>query len=54
MTKVNFYCPACGEDGEIEFLGLSPGTNRYICPNCGTVFDVSIDFYEVEVAEGGG
>jgi len=47
-NKVSFYCPACGENSDIEFCGLFPGAINITCPNCETVFDVSMEFYEVE------
>jgi len=48
--RLNFYCPACGEDSvlvlDFEF-SLSPGCNNFICPLCKTEFDVSMEFNEI-------
>ena len=50
---MEWYCPACGtytdknralkDDDE---LLISPGDQPFTCPECGTVFNVHIEFVE--------
>ncbi len=47
MSK--FYCPACGEESEIQEMIIKPGIELEIrCPNCDMLWDIQIEFYEVE------
>ena len=47
--KVTFCCPSCGVESKIEEIVIKPGTELNIkCPKCDTVWDVKIEFYEVE------
>lgn len=45
-----FYCPCCGEESEIELeLVICPGSIEFVvCPECGTMFKLIIQYAEVK------
>jgi len=46
---MKFYCPACGEESDIEAIALQPTTElEIICPKCETEFTITIEFVENE------
>ena len=46
--KINFYCPACGEESIVRFDGhIGPAAEWYIkCPNCATRWVVTLEYKE--------
>ncbi len=47
--KVTFVCPSCRVESKIEEIVIKPSTELNIkCPKCDTIFDIKIEFYEVE------
>ena len=48
--QMRFYCPCCGEESDIELeLVICPGGIEFvICPICGTMFKIIIQYTEVK------
>ena len=46
--KTEFYCPGCSEYSEVDLYYLAPGRAKILCSVCGTEWQVSIDYTEVE------
>jgi len=46
MTKIDFYCPSCGQTTKQYFDYLAPGPCDFICDNCFTVWSVKIEYHE--------
>lgn len=42
------YCPACGTYSYTEFQIVKPGDSQWQCPECKTLFRISVQFFEVE------
>ena len=41
------YCPACGEWHGSDIDEISPSTIRLKCSECGTEFDIKIEYTEL-------
>lgn len=43
---IEFYCPACGEYSNIEFIILSPGEYIITCQKCNINWNINVNYYE--------
>jgi len=49
-NHIEIYCPKCGSYTGVysELITLSPGSKRWLCVYCDTIWKIEVGFHETE------